>query len=744
MKEWHTAQELAQFRLPGLPETVSAIIRRAKKSGWPFRPREFGKGLEYPLTALPAEAQAALVARDAPPPVPIPLPAPPPPKPARVFDPLIKAAGDAQAAQLRGKAQQRLSDRLAILDSLAGRTGADLMAAVVRYNSGEGAIPDEIRARIPTLSLATVHRWRDQAQRLGLARVAGKFGNRKGTGLIDTQPELAAALRGLLVETPHVRPGFAAEWLRARYADRPLPSPMTVRRWLVHWKTDNAELYCRLRDPDAWKGRYMLGWGDASAGILRLNQEWQFDSTPADLLLTGGRHSLIGGIDVYSRRAALHVSKTSKAAAIAALTRKMLLAWGVPEKVKTDNGQDYVSHHLTRIFQALGIEHEKSAPFSPWQKPHIERFFRTFAHDLVEMLPGFIGHNVSEREQLRARQQFSDRLFVKNSTVELPGLSAEELQAFCDRWCAAYHARPHGGHDMAGQSPLVKAAAWREPLRAIADERVLDLLLAPAPGGDGWRTVSKDDGVKVDNYAYLAPALGQYSRQRVRVLYDPEGDLGQVWCFDEKGAFIAVAECPELRGLDRQELAAHAKALQQQHIQAAAKTARAEAKALNLKAAVEDVQAARAAAADKLVAFPAPTVAHASPGLAGAEAALRGDDALGPDGCTPERLKAIGYLTSPSPPVGEGLGERGEIIPLRRDFDNESTAMRALIAASLRGEPWPDEVEYASAFFRDNPRPRLLEQSLMDQYGADRYRAWKAALLARAPAQPAVPRQETG
>jgi len=725
MKEWYSAAELVD--LPGLPSSERRIRDRAQKYAWPSRSRQGkGGGLEYPLSALPAEAQAALLARDAPPPVAVPLPAPPPPKAERAFDPVAKAAGDAAAAQLQGRAQQRLSDRLAILDSLAGLTGQALLTAVVRYNTGELSVPAERRARIPTISLATIHRWRDQAQRLGLARVAGQFGNRKGTGLIDTQPELAAALRGLLVETPHVRPGFAHEWLAARYADHPLPSKMTVRRWLERWKTENAELYCRLRDPDAWKGRYMLGWGDASAGILRLNQEWQLDSTPADLLLQGGRHSLIGVIDVYSRRAALHVSKTSKAAAIAALTRTALLGWGVPETVKTDNGQDYVSHHLTRIFQALGIVHEKSAPFSPWQKPHIERFFRTFAHDLVELLPGYIGHSVAEREQLRARQQFSDRLFVKNSTVELPGLSAEELQAFCDRWCAAYHARPHGGHDMIGQSPLVKAAAWREPIRAISDERVLDLLLAPAPG-DGWRTVSKSDGVQVDGYTYLAPALARYVRQRVRVLYDPEGDLGQVWCFDEKGGFIAVAECPELRGLDRQALAAHAKALQQQHIQAAAKTARTEAKALNLKAAVDDVQAARAAVARTLVAFPAPTVPHTSPGLAGAAAARRGEDVLGPDGDTPELLKAIGYVTAPAP-------EPAPVLPPPRNFDNESSAMRALIAASLRGEPWPDEVEYAGAFFRENPHPRLLEGSLALEYG-DRYRAWKADLLARAQAQ---------
>ena len=51
------------------------------------------------------------------------------------------------------------------------------------------------------------------------------------------------------------------------------------------------------------------------------------------------------------------------------LLRGALLDWGVPEIATTDNGQEYVSHHLARIFHALGIDQQTSQPFSPWQKP---------------------------------------------------------------------------------------------------------------------------------------------------------------------------------------------------------------------------------------------------------------------------------------------------------------------------------------------------------------------------------------
>jgi len=730
MKEWYSITELAKLALSGLPGTARGIDKLAKRQNWASRPRQaVGGGLEYHYTALPPAAQTALLAREAPPPSNAPLPAPPIPPKSRELDPVVKADGDAAAALLAGKARDRLNAKLAVLDAVQGLTGQALMAAIVRYNSGELNVTDEIRAIVPSVSMASIHRWRDQVRRLGLARVAGKYGNRKGCGVIDSQPEIAAALRGLIVETPHVRACFAAEWLAARYGDRELPSRMTLRRWLSRWKDENDELYTRLRDPDDWKNRYMLGWGDASAGIERLNQEWQFDSTPADLLLAGGRHSLIGVIDVYSRRAALHVTKTSKAAAIAALTRRVLLDWGVPERAKTDNGQDYVGHHLTRIFQALGIEHQTSAPFSPWQKPHIERFFRTFAHDLVEMLPGFIGHNVGEREQLRARQQFSDRLFVKGATVELAGMTPDDFQAFCDRWCAAYHARPHRGTDMDGQSPLIKAAGWREPIRAIANERVLDLLLSAAPG-DGWRVVSKADGVAIDGYHYLAPELALYVRQRVRVLYDPDGDLGKVWCFNEKGEFVAVAECIELRGLDRKELAARAKAMQQEHMQAAVKAARAEAKGLNLKTAVEEVQAARDVAATTLVAFPAPTVIHESAGLTGAAAAVRGQSALAGGEITPEMLKAAGY----TPADRADSAPAAEVIPLRSDgwLGN----LRDLCARTLGRDvaPTDADADYLATYYGETRNPRIFEGEMTEKYGYARFHAWKKAVLDQAQA----------
>lgn len=658
--------------------TVQAGNQRAQREQWASQKKPGrGGGREYLFATLPPDVQVALLRVESREIMAssqqIALPSSAPTIPilsnSRELDPAVKTAGDAAAAQLRGNAKARMEAKLTLVEAFSSLTGDDLAAAIVRYNTGEWAGEGDPHAVIHRLSITSMYRWRDQSQRLGMARLAGKYGNRRGDCLIARTPEFAAALRGLIFDYPHVRATVAHEWLAARYAESAwnVPSLSAVRRWLNHWREDNAELFTRISNPDAWKNKYMIGWGDADASIVRLNQRWEFDSTPADVMLVDGRHSILGVIDVYSRRVMLHVSKTSRAAAVASLIRRALLEWGVPEIAKTDNGQEYVSKHVKRIFQSLDIEQQLSHPFSPWEKPHIERFFRTFSHDLIEYLPGYVGHNVAEREELRARQQFSDRLFAKDRTVELQ-ISAEDLQIFCDAWTLRYHSRVHSELKM---TPLERLASWTEPTRHIADVRVLDLLLAEAPG-DGWRTVTKSYGLLIDRYKYSHEALAVRVGERVRVLYDPEGDLGRVFVFDERGQYLCIAECPELTGISRQELARASKAGQLANMRQKKSALRSDSRRTHSRDALEQLCQQRA----EFPALPAPTEPHASAGVTRAQQALdaqqpRADEKVVADGqAWLERQK-----NKPTPPVSP----RGDTATLRYQY---WTALQAKVHAA--------------------------------------------------------------
>ena len=90
-----------------------------------------------------------------------------------------------------------------------------------------------------------------------------------------------------------------------------------------------------------------------------------------------------------------------------------------------------------------GIAQETAPPFQPERKPFIERALGTFSHDLLELLPSFCGHGVSDRQAIRSRRSFSTR-FGQGENAE-GRLNPEAFQEFCDKWCALYASRPHQG-----------------------------------------------------------------------------------------------------------------------------------------------------------------------------------------------------------------------------------------------------------------------------------------------------------
>lgn len=412
--------------------------------------------------------------------------------------------GLAATLTLHPREKQRDQDRSSILadwknyQQLSGQAIKKSMDSyAIYYNAGQRQGMENIHQRIPKISSRTLYRWHQTIQKKG--HLGAEFGKRKGSGKIDSQPELKEFVVAMMTVYPHSKSSQGIKALRAKFKDRPdisLPSQGRLNAWMNTWKEANAQLFSAVTNPDEWKNKYMAAFGSMSEHIVRLNQLWEFDGTPADIMFTDGRHSINGVIDVYSRRAKMYVTPTAKSTAVAAIIRAALLDWGVPEVAKTDNGSDYTSYHITRVIADLQIEQDLCQPFCPWEKPHVERFFRTFAHDLVELLPGFIGHSVADRKAIEARKTFSDRLFKKDAVIEV-NMTAAEFQKFADDWCNnIYH---HNKHSELGKTPFQMFAEWKQPIKKISNERALDLLLAPAATkkGDGICTVTKGKAITI-------------------------------------------------------------------------------------------------------------------------------------------------------------------------------------------------------------------------------------------------------
>lgn len=610
MKEWLTTAELTQ--LPGLPTSRAKLLAKAQREGWACREREKGKGFEFHIDSLPPAARIELERKWA-------VAADKQEGRKRKVREEAMAAIDARQKEeslrdfmaLTKTEQQRADGRLAILAMLDSYITAQkhkrttcLMHFCSDWNRQALAADEQLYGLYPELTTRTLYRWQKTLAEQGIATLGGQYNTGQDKSLIDKQPALREFIIAMVIEKSHTTITNIHAACVARFAGSAIivPSDRRMLAWVNRWKQDNKSDLLFATNPDAWKNKDMAAFGNDSKKAERINHWWEADSTPADVMLVDGRHSIIGVIDVFTRRPMLLVSKTSKASAICLLLRRALLEWGVPENLKTDNGSDYTSKHMVRVLQALEIEHDKCAPFSGWEKPHIERLFKTFSHGIAELLPDYIGHNVADRKIIESRKAFSERIRERNAVVAV-NMTADELQRHCDRW--VNHIYMHNHHKGLKQTPFEALASARTPIRHITDERALDVLLAETPG-DGLRTVGKK-GIVIDGIHYIHAELGPLIGERVHVRFSDQ--VGYLYVFNQDG-FVCIAESPEFTDISMQEVAIHAREKQIKGAQERQRERKASAKKLKIKDIAEEILAHREQENSALVAMPQRKINH--------------------------------------------------------------------------------------------------------------------------------------
>lgn len=619
MRDWLSTSDLVDLALPGMPATQRGWNDFVEREGWvackdKVRQRvRRGGGLEYHITLLPPEALAAYAARaigD------VALPA----------SVATVAAAEPAATRMTLSALESRDARLALIaaadrfarNATLSRNTAD-RAFCALYNLERLDIEPWIRAAVKALAPRTLARWRATSKaaksRLGVDRGAA----RRGKGVLEAAEngEVRKFALALIAHQPHLSADHVREIVADRFPALKMPPIRSVRRFLQGLKKTENVLLTKLTNPDAFKSRYRLS-GTNSHPVSRLNELWMIDASPVDALCKDGRHSLYVCIDIFSRRIIIHVSRTPRAEAVALLMRRAILAWGVPERVKTDNGSDFRAKATQRLFAALQIETEAAAPFSPEQKGHVERAIGTLQRDLMPLLPGFIGHSVKDRKIIEERKAFSARLGEDDARAFCVDLTPDELQARCDWWAdVRYAQRPHEG--LKGATPFAAAAAFPGKLRRIEDVRALDLLLAPVAGKDGLRTVTKT-GLKIAGATYLCAVALPGAEVFVRM--DP-ADMGRALVFEPDGeTFLGVAICPDLAGVDPVAAVMEAKAAQRALLDEGVKELRAEMRKIKPRDMVDAVARRTAERSGKLVSFPKAADTHSTPALRAAAEAI--------------------------------------------------------------------------------------------------------------------------
>lgn len=473
------------------------------------------------------------------------------------------------------------------------------------YNAGLVGSEDRIREEYPNISWRSLQRWVLEKDRTGLVTICDKrhLKGAKVKSQIETYPNLEKAVIAILTDKPHIQSSHLTDIINYARIDKssgeelwPQISYESICRFRRKFEANHAQALLATTSPDAWKNKYLSSLGKLDGDVTRLNQRWEMDGTPADWEFIDGRYTASVVIDIFSRRTMIRFSKTPRTETNKQLLRAAMLEWGVPEQAMTDNGSDYKSREMQLCFEALSIQHLMAAPFSPWEKGHVERFIKTYLHSLLEMLDNFIGHNVAERKRIEAKRTFAENLFKKNAVVKLD-MTVEEMQLLTNAWVEGTYMV--NKHTSLGMSPLEKAASWTGAVRRVENERALDILLAkPA----SRMPVITKKGIRFDKADFIHPLLPlpEYCGKQAEISLDPN-DLGRIIVYvDSK--FVCVAECAERTGIDRQEIAAHGRAMQKEAIAKKRKEFRDAKKALPMSTdeLVKDLLITRAAKAGKI------------------------------------------------------------------------------------------------------------------------------------------------
>lgn len=597
MKEAYTTAELVNL----FDSNKMTVNRRASRENWQSRPRAGrGGGREWLVSSMPEKTRLALAAKLA------------PVVESTPFTP--KSVSLPVEATLSSKAQCRADAKAMVLHlcvvftkftNLPKTRGMEAFA--VRWNAGEIEAEDWLKKAVPHVTKNTLVNWTKTVTAEGSLRLAGDYGKgQRGKGCIDSQPEVKEIIVAMMNEKAEASSTVILDFLRAANAKRlpenrfDVPSLRVLQRWMQRWKERNPSLYQFTQSPDMWRNRYLPSFGDYYAGIVHLNQLWEYDGTPSDIMLSDGkRYAIIGVIEIYTRRVKLRVTPSSTAREVAEITRSCLLDWGVPEVAATDNGKEYVSRQMIRLFTDLDIRHDPLPPFRPDRKPAIERVFHSFSHDLLPAAPCYLGHDVATRKKIESRKSFAERLMKRGGEPEelSMAMTPEALQKFCDNWTdKIYMHRPHDG--LSGKTPYEKLAECKDTVRRIPDDYLpaLDMLLLPVVGE---RRINKES-IRMGGREYIAPELGNADIMgRMAEIRMDRQDTSAVYVYMD-GLFICRAECVDNMSAERRQELAVAGRIAARSVKKQAAAIRRLAKKHGINAAAQDIMDYHLARAEEI------------------------------------------------------------------------------------------------------------------------------------------------
>jgi transposase InsO family protein len=530
MQLWYKSSEL--LNLPGMPSTRQGLIQKGKREDWVSRSAKGigGETLEYHFDSLPPGTQAHLrtlekdrlaqaIAND-----PYLNPAPLSVRQMQEkywkaeFEGLPESApnsssfGDWFVPRFQAHLEIQKAYESYVLGCDLPKIQAQINFCTLYNGKAFDSISSETYGLIPSLSRSTLLAKRQALREKNsiFAICDGRsLSTRKGKSLIDMLPEIAEAVKICLAQGIFSA-GKILYMLKNYHELIVLPTARQIRYWVQNFAQSNPQEYGIYKGLDT-----SPAFGKRDQDVSRPNQVWEVDASPTDIMLKfeqdgiwkKKRYTALALIDVYTRRAKVLIAERDRTDSVLALLKAAIQDWGIPEKLRRDNGKPFKSKQVTEFLDFLNVDIHACNPYSPKEKPFIERFFGTYQHDLVEVLPGYIGCSIEQRTKIRDRWE-------NEKEVDLE-MTSDQFQEWSDQWCADYHNREHSGIDCSPIRKLSDSMAQGWMPRRIEKFEYLDLISLKSAD----RLVRRQ-GIELNSRLYVAVGIEVGSKVHVR--YDSE------------------------------------------------------------------------------------------------------------------------------------------------------------------------------------------------------------------------------
>lgn len=286
---------------------------------------------------------------------------------------------------------------------------------IAAFNAGH--IDQALRAEAGRISRGTLYRKISAYNKEGLRGLVPNYKGRER----DIHPDVAKKAVGYFLERPR-KVRRILDYLKKDFPPEIVPTYSALVRFLNAWGAEHPQEVCMAHwGENRWKKKFLPAFGSASEEAPYPNHTWEVDSTVADIMTTDGkRHKLVACVDVHSRLCpSITMQPKSNAWGIVDTLARGFEKYGIPERLKKDNGKDYASKWVAGFLRDLNIACPKLPIKTPEKKPHVERFFREVSEKLLIELTGYTGNCLVTRpEEIKVNYTSEEFAKILQSWVE--------------------------------------------------------------------------------------------------------------------------------------------------------------------------------------------------------------------------------------------------------------------------------------------------------------------------------------